>query len=248
MIAVMALLAALVGTGLVLLGAGGSIVTVPILIYVGGLGPERAAATSLVIVGIVALVGVVLRRRLVDLRTGLLVGGLGMIGTVPGVWLSHHVPDVVTRLGFAMILLVAAASIAGDGAIRGAIAGAPHSFGKVVVAGLLVGVGSGFFGVGGGFLIVPALTMLIGLDVAHAIPTSLFVIALNSVAGVAGHLAYGAVAWDVGGRFAVAALIGAALAVPLARRVPPVAVRRAFATICVALAIGIVADSLRTLA
>jgi len=96
-------------------------------------------------------------------------------------------------------------------------------------------------------LIVPALTMLVGLDVAHAVPTSLLVIALNSGAGVAGHLAYGAVDWHLGGAFTLAALAGAGSAVPLARRVSQGTVRRAFAAVCVVLALAITAESLRAL-
>jgi len=242
MTVIMLVLAALVGIALTLLGAGGSIVTVPILIYAGGLDPSRAAATSLVVVGIVALVGMLAQRGRVDLRTGLLVGGIGMIGTIPGVWLSHHVPSVVTRLGFAVVLLAAAAMMTADAPANRVTRA---HLATVLVTGLLVGVASGFFGVGGGFLIVPALTILVGIDVATAVPTSLFVIALNSAAGVAGHLAYGAVEWGVGGRFVLAALAGAVLAVPLARQLPQPAIRRAFATVCALLAVGIVADGVR---
>ena len=113
--------------------------------------------------------------------------------------------------------------------------------------GASVGMMSGIFGVGGGFLIVPALTMLVGLDVVRAVPTSLLVIALNSAAGVAGHLTYGAVEWRVGGLFALAALAGAAVAVPIARQVSQRTVRHAFAAVCVVLAVAITAESVRAL-
>jgi uncharacterized membrane protein YfcA len=165
---------------------------------------------------------------------------------VPGVWLSHHVPGAVTRLGFAVVLLAAGAMMAGEDGGRYAFARA-YGLGTTLAAGLGVGVASGFFGVGGGFLIVPALTMLVGLDVASAVPTSLLVIALNSMAAVAGHLAYGAVEWRVGGLFALAALAGASLAVPLARSVSQAAVRRAFAGVCVLLALAITGESLHAL-
>lgn len=247
MIALVLVLAAVVGALLVVLGAGGSVVTVPVLIYAGGLEPARAAATSLVVVGLVAALGVAMQRRAVDLRAGLVLGALGMVGTVPGVWLSHQVPGVLVRLGFALVLLAAGVAMARDDGPAPPRA-RPRGAGIALAAGLGVGVASGFFGVGGGFLIVPALTLLVGLDVAHAIPTSLFVIALNSLAGVAGHVAYGAVDWRMGGLFALAAFAGAGVVSPLARRVSQVAVRRAFAAACVVLAVAIAAESLCALA
>jgi uncharacterized membrane protein YfcA len=241
---VLHLAAALVGLALVTLGAGGSVVTVPVLIYAGGLPPEGAVATSLVVVGAVAVAGVALRHGAVDWRTGLAVGALGMLGTVPGVWLSHRLPDPALRSGFAGVLLAAAAGMAREVG-RAAARPRPRGLAVRAAAGLGVGVAAGLFGVGGGFLVVPALTLLVGLEVGRAVATSLLVIALNSAAALAGHVAYDAVEWRLGATFTLAALAGAAVSVPLGRRLDPRVVRRAFAAVCVVVAAVIAGDGVR---
>ena len=242
--ALTALLAIAIGVVLVTLGAGGSIVTVPVLVYAAGLDPTEAVATSLVVVGAVAVVGVLVRRRSVALRTGLVVGAAGMLGTVPGVWLNHRVPGFVVLLGFAATLLVAAFMMA-----RESGPGCPPRASRwpTLAAGLGVGVATGFFGVGGGFLVVPVLSLLLGLGMREAVATSLLVVVLNSGAALLGHLAYGSIDWVLGGAVTLAALAGALVGLPLASRVSPLALRRGFAVVCVMIAIGMATESLWTL-
>lgn len=238
-------LALCIGSSLVLLGAGGSIVTLPVLVYAAGLDPHRAAGTSLVIVGVVALVGAVVRWRLVALQPALLFGGLGMVAAWPGVWLNHQVPVVVVLVAFALTLLIVGVRMfrAENGAPPGGSrrAGTP----LVVLSGLGVGLMTGFFGVGGGFLIVPALSLVLGLDMAEAVATSLLVIALNCAVGLLGHLWYGTVEWRTGATLTGAALCGGVLTLPVARRVSATQLRRAFAVLLVLVGSGMLLQTLR---
>lgn len=159
-------LALLIGSSLVLLGAGGSIVTVPVLVYAAGLDPHRAAGTSLVIVGLVALAGAIARWRVVSVRTGLLFGALGMIATSPGVWLNHLAPGAVVLAGFALTMLVVAARMIRPVKVPSRSSLARERILPVLASALAVGLMTGFFGVGGGFLIVPALSLVLGLEMA----------------------------------------------------------------------------------
>ena len=230
-------LAMLVGAALVLLGAGGSIVTVPILLYAAGLDVHHAAGTSLLVVGLVAAAGAWARRRGVRPRTGLLFGLAGMVGTIPGAWLNHHVPDTAVVLAFGATTLIAAARMTRQ-------IGSPGSRRHHVQPGLALGTGAGvgmatgFFGVGGGFLVVPALVVLLGLEPPAAVATSLLVIALNCAAGLVAHGGYGAVEWRLGLGFTVAALAGAALALPIAPRLSAGATQRAFALMLATVGFG----------
>ncbi|MEW6270901.1 MAG: sulfite exporter TauE/SafE family protein, partial [Thermodesulfobacteriota bacterium] len=220
-------LALLIGSSLVTLGAGGSIVTVPVLVYAAGLDVQHAAGTSLVVVGLVALTGAIARRRLVAVRAALVFGALGTLAAWPGVWLNHHVPGAVVLLGFALTMLVVAARML-RAALRGPRPAAERvDAARLVASGLAVGLLTGLFGVGGGFLVVPALSLVVGLGIAESVATSLLVIALNSAAGLAGHAWYGTVDWQLGARVAAAALLGGLLTLPLARRIAAPALQRA---------------------
>ncbi len=229
-----------IGAALVTLGAGGSIVTVPVLIYAAGLDAHRAAGTSLVVVGLVALAGAIAQRRAIAPRIGLLFGAAGMAGTWPGVWLNHRLPSVWVEASFAATLLAVAALMQSPSRAEAGSRRAPL---PALAAGLAVGVATGFFGVGGGFLIVPALSLLLGLGIAEAVATSLLVIALNSSAGLIGHVRYGAVDWRLGLALAGAALVGGALTLPIAARLDADRLRRLFASALVAIGLAMGAQS-----
>jgi hypothetical protein len=237
--------ALLIGASLALFGAGGSIVTVPVLVYVLGLDPHSAAGTSLVVVGVVAAVGAIVQWRAASLRTGVAFGLAGMLGALPGAWLNHHVPASVVLLGFAATMLAAAGRM-------GAVTGRARSASSAEVApmraillGVGVGVATGLFGVGGGFLIVPALTLFLGVPIRRAVATSLIVIALNSLAGLAGHVAYGGVEWRLGSELTLAALGGAAITLPLARRLTGPALQRSFAGALALLGVVMLLETVR---
>lgn len=229
-----------IGAALVTLGAGGSIVTVPVLIYAAGLDAHRAAGTSLVVVGLVALAGAIAQRRAIAPRTGLLFGAAGMAGTWPGVWLNHRLPSAWVEAAFAATLLAVAATMGRRTQLRARTSSSPL---PALCAGLAVGAATGFFGVGGGFLIVPALSLLLGLGIVEAVATSLLVIALNSSAGLVGHLRYGAVDWSLGLALAGAALLGGAVTLPVAARLDAERLRRLFAAALVVIGAAMGAQS-----
>lgn len=185
MIALAALGALLIGVCLGLLGSGGSILTVPVLTYLVGQEPKVAIAGSLGVVSFVSLVGAVpyMLRREVAWSKVLLFGGPGMVGTWTGAFLSKSLSGIVQLTGFAAVMMFAAFFMLrnGKGAAQTTSASRPSWW--IVVAGLLVGVLTGLVGVGGGFLIVPALVLLGGMPMRLAVGTSLLIIAMQSASG-----------------------------------------------------------------
>ncbi len=175
-----------IGVSLGLLGSGGSILTVPVLVYLVGQEEKMAIAGSLAIVGSIALVGSVpyMYRKLVDWRIVLLFGIPGMVGTYAGAWSSQFVSGVLQLSVFALVML--AASYLMLRPIRMPLEGVEtdqRHMARIGLDGFVVGVMTGFVGVGGGFLIVPALVLLGGLNMHRAVATSLVIIALKSFTG-----------------------------------------------------------------
>lgn len=173
-----------IGVSLGLLGSGGSILTVPVLVYLFGQDEKVAIAGSLAIVGTIALVGSVpyIRRQQVDWRNVLLFGVPGMAGTYLGAWSATFVAGILQLALFAIVMLVAAWFMLKPIRLTNE-PHAPRSHWKIVSDGLLVGIVTGLVGVGGGFLIVPALALLGGLAMHRAVATSLVIIALKSFSG-----------------------------------------------------------------
>ena len=176
--------AIVIGVSLGLFGSGGSVLTVPVLIYLLGQDEKTAIAGSLFIVGSIALAGSLryLRANVVQWRSVLTFGVPGMLGTWTGAELSVYLTGTMQLALFAVVMLVASVLIlrppaldAGDRTER--------SLWKIAIDGLVVGIITGIVGVGGGFLIVPALVLLGGLTMLQAIATSLVIIALKSFAG-----------------------------------------------------------------
>lgn len=190
--------ALLIGVSLGLLGSGGSILTVPVLVYLLGRPEKLAIAESLAIVGGISLIGAAQYtwRRRTRWRYVLFFGVPGMGGAYVGAIAARHVAGPVQLAVFAVVMLAAAwAMLRGGLGKRRATdepgGEAPHLSGaavvEVVVMGLGVGLMTGFVGVGGGFLIVPALALLARLPMREAIGTSLAIIFLNSLAGFLKH-------------------------------------------------------------
>ncbi|MCU0688061.1 MAG: sulfite exporter TauE/SafE family protein [Polyangiaceae bacterium] len=236
MLVLAAALAAVIGVTLGLLGGGGSILTLPMLLYVLELEPRAAIASSLFVVGVTSLVGVVAHARAgrVRFRTGLPFGVAGMAGAFAGGQLAHHVPPTALLLGFAaMMILTAAAMLRGRG---GPSAAPPRaSLGKALGLGASVGLVSGLVGAGGGFLVVPALALFGGLAMPEAVGTSLLVIALQSLAGVAGHVTHVALDWPLLAALAGAAVVGSLVGTRLARHASPDVLRQAFGWLVLAM-------------
>jgi uncharacterized protein len=224
-------LAVLVGVSLGLLGGGGSILAVPLLVYVADLPTKEAIATSLLVVGVTSLVGVIphaLASR-VRWRTGLLFGAAGMAGAYGGGRLAAVVPETVLLVAFALMMLVTAGAM-----IRGRRDVAPrpdhHEIPvlHVLAEGAAVGLATGLIGAGGGFLVVPALVLLGGLPMPIAVGTSLVVIAMKSFAGLAGYLATVEIDWGLAAGVSAAAVAGSFAGARLSGRVPEELLRKAF--------------------
>ena len=204
-----------VGLSLGLLGSGGSILTVPVLVYLAGHAEKTAIAEALAIVGIIAAVGCLpyARAGLVHWRSVVFFGGPGMIGTWLGAVVSRFVPGSLQLVMFGVVILVASWRM-----FRGRIPDLPadttsRSALKIIPEGLLLGILTGFVGVGGGFLIVPALVLMGKLPMRQAIGTSLVVIALNAITGFLKHLDILSglglgVDWPTIGVFAVVGMAG----------------------------------------
>ena len=237
MTALVVVLAVLVGLSLGLLGGGGSILTVPLLAYVAGLPTQEAIAVSLVVVGVTSLVASVSHARAgrVQWRTGLTFGAAGMVSAYAGGRLGQHVPDGVLMVAFALVMLAA-----GIAMLRGRPAGSetspPMALGKAIGYGAAVGLLTGFLGAGGGFLIVPALTLFGGLTMPVAVGTSLLVIAMNSGAGVVGHLSSTSMHWGLAAMVTAAAVVGSLVGGRLATKVRPEVLRRGFGWFVLAMA------------
>lgn len=231
-----ALLAVLIGVALGLLGGGGSILTVPILVYVLGLEAHVAVATSLFVVGVTALAASVGHARAgrISLRTALLFGPASMVGAYGGGKLAHRLPGPLLLGAFGLMMLVT--SLAMLRGRRKPAAGASTSAGPVLLRGVLVGAVTGLVGAGGGFLVVPALVLLGGLPMEVAVGTSLLVIAMNSFAALAGHLSHARLDWTVAGIVTAAAVGGSFIGGALASRVSPERLRRAFGWFVLAMA------------
>jgi hypothetical protein len=237
-----------IGLLLGLVGGGGSILAVPVLVYLLGEPVKDATTESLVVVGAAALVGAADHARIgrVAVRMGLTFGAAGVAGAIAGTALNRIVGGRVILLGFAVILLVAAVGMLRRAPEPPARCGTP-SFVRVAPAGFGTGVLTGFFGVGGGFVIVPALVLLLGLPLTLAVGTSLLVIALTSAAALAAHLASGSINWIIASTFTGAAIAGALAGRRVGAIVNPQRLGRLFALLLAAIAVVLVAKNLSAL-
>jgi uncharacterized protein len=233
------LLAALVGMSLGALGSGGSIITIPLLVYVAGVPAETAVGMSLVIVGTTSLVGALLHLRNgnVALKPSILFAITGMVGSFIGSYGTHLVSRRTLMLLFASIML-----FVGVRMWRGkadASQGGEFSALRCLSIGLAVGLLTGFLGIGGGFLIVPALVLFAGLNSRMAAGTSLAVIALNSMSGVLGQLRFVSLDWGLLVGFLVFALGGMVVGTNLASRLAEYRLRKLFACTVLVLAVAV---------
>jgi uncharacterized protein len=237
-------LAALIGLSLGLLGGGGSVLTVPVLVYVFGFAVKPAIAMSLPVVGLTSLIGATLHWRQGNVRvvTALTFGVVAMVGAFAGARLAVRLSDALQLSILAVVMLAAAASMIrgtsdsdaerGGASTSKALSVTPAKSVRWRTLGPLafgVGVLTGLVGIGGGFLVVPALVILAHLSMRQAVGTSLLVIAMNSASGFAGYV--GSVHVDAGllAAFTAAAIGGALVGARLTIRIPPWALQRVFA-------------------
>ncbi|MDF3292877.1 sulfite exporter TauE/SafE family protein [Streptomyces silvisoli] len=234
------LLGGLIGLCLGALGGGGSILTVPVLVYALGENARSATTGGLVVVGVTALCGAWSHARAGNVRwgAGLGFGAAGIAASYAGTALNRSVDPTALMFCFAALMVVSATAMFRRG--RGA-APAPERVGgtpvvRIVASGLAVGFLTGFLGVGGGFVIVPALVGALGYEMPVAVGTSLLVIAVNSAVSLAARAGGETFHWKVIAPLTAAAVLGSLFGRRVSARVPSAALRRAFATLTVAVA------------
>lgn len=254
----------LIGLSLGALGGGGSILTVPALVYLLGQNPHQATTGSLLIVGITSLIALIPHARggNVRLGQGLTFGALGAAGSFAGSAAAAHVRPALLLTAFAALMLVVATlmirrSLRGssgqepDGTeqtepmltLRPLTCACPR-VAKVVTTATAVGLLTGFFGVGGGFALVPALVLALEFSMPVAVGTSLLVIAVNSATALAARATSGMhLDWTVIAAFTAAAIAGSLLGGRVAARVSPRHLTRAFAVLLLAVALYTAARS-----
>ena len=233
-------LALLIGVSLGALGSGGSIITLPILVYVAGIAPKAAVGMSMAIVGGTSFFGCCVNWRRGNFcpKPALLFGVTGMLGAYIGSTGTHLISSHVLMLLFSLLMLLVG--------VRMIVVRTPavahnvvRSIYRCIPVGFVVGLITGFLGVGGGFLIVPALVWFAGLDLRRAIGTSLAIITLNSASGLAGQLRYSHPDWHLTGAFLLCALIGMGVGVTVSKRTPDRALRTAFAVVVIGVGLAV---------
>ena len=224
-------LAILVGLSLGLLGGGGSILTVPIFVYVAGIATKSAVAMSLPVVGFTSLVGAFGHWRAgnVNVRAALTFGAVAMAGAFAGARMSAWLSGPAQLALLAVVMLVAAAAMLRPRPATSVAPESPRSFAIIAAAAAGVGILTGLVGIGGGFLAVPALVVLGRLPMKQAVGTSLLVIAMNSGAGLLGYVGQVEMDWRYIALFAAFATVGIVIGTQLVRFVSQLALRRAFA-------------------
>ena len=253
----------LVGLVIGALGGGGSILTVPLLVFVIGLSAQQATSASLVIVGITAIVASMSYARSghTQWRTSLLLATAGVPASVLGSHLNRLVDENVLLLAFSGLMLVAATGMTlrsahvhasddqpGTDPLRSGSGGTVTAVRppqqqsrrgralKLVAAGLTIGFLTGFLGVGGGFIIVPVLVVALDLAMPVAVGTSLLVIALNSGVALLARAGQGGFAWEIVVPFTLTAVAASLLGKQISDRLPAVILTRAFAALLVLVA------------
>lgn len=225
------LLSVMIGLSLGLLGGGGSILTVPILTYVAGLEPKHAIAASLFVVGVTSMFSAVTHARQgrVKWRTALVFGLASMVGAFIGGLAGGYIPGTVLMIAFALMMVAtSAAMIRGRKGKTGNSERTDLPFFTILLEGLVVGLVTGLVGAGGGFLVVPALTLLGGLSMPVAVGTSLVVIAMKSFAGLGGYLTSVSLDWVLVGAVTAAAIAGSVIGARLSGKIPETALRKGF--------------------
>ncbi len=242
------ILASLVGISLGLIGSGGSILTVPILVYVMGVNPVLATAYSLFIVGSTALVGGVQSaiQKKVDFKT-VLIFGIPSIAAVYAtrMWLVPVIPKELFTIGtlvitkaialmvlFAVVMILASISMIRSGKNKNEIdenAPMKYNYPMILLEGSVVGLLTGLVGAGGGFLIIPALVLLARMPMKLAVGTSLFIIAAKSLIGFIGDLQGSEVIdWKLLGSFTAFAVAGIFLGIYLSKKISGEKLKKAF--------------------
>ncbi len=240
-------LATLVGISLGLIGSGGSILTVPILVYVMAVNPVLATAYSLFIVGSTALVGGIQSafQKKVDFKT-VFIFGIPSIAAVYAtrMWLVPMIPKEILIIGsfvitksialmllFAVVMIIASITMIRPGKYKEKDETEPmvYNYPLILLEGSLVGVLTGLVGAGGGFLIIPALVLLARMPMKLAVGTSLFIIAAKSLIGFIGDLQGSQIIdWALLGGFTAFSIIGIFIGIMLSKKIPGEKLKKSF--------------------
>jgi uncharacterized membrane protein YfcA len=237
----------LIGLSLGALGGGGSILTVPILVYVLGQDPHQATTASLLVVGAAAIIGALTHARAGRSRvaTGVIFGLLGVPASYAGTLASGAVPASALLAGFGVLMLGVAAAMLARRRMPGLSRPASQhtrigARQAAVLAATATGVGllTGFFGVGGGFVVVPALVLILGFDMPTAAGTSLIVVAIDSAAALVARAGHAMIAldWNLIIPFGLAAVIGTLVGTRAAGRVSQQRLSASFTVLIVLIA------------
>ena len=219
--------AILIGMSLGLIGGGGSILTVPVLVYLMGIPPVLATAYSLCIVGMSSAVGSIqfYRKGEIDIKTGIIFGLPSIIAVfITRSWLVPALPAEIVQVGsfiltkgimmmmlFSILMILASLSMifkVSLGTAKDSTKTQHHTYIWIILEGMVVGVLTGLVGAGGGFLIIPALVLLTGMDMKRAVGTSLMIIAVKSLIGFSGDLMHTEMDWSLLGLFTILAIAG----------------------------------------
>jgi uncharacterized membrane protein YfcA len=225
-----------IGSVLGFVGAGGAMVSVPILLYIFHFTPTQATTAALAVVLSAALSGAIPKMRKGDVlyREAFSIWGIGLITNVGGATLSKHFPNAVITGGFALILISA-----GYATLRGSIKPEPEKrmpLGILILIALTIGAMTGVFGVGGGFLAIPVLVLFYNTPTNKAAGTSLLIISINSATSFFGHHAvWHEVNWHIPIIMGATAVVVSMLASHYSARLPNALLRRAFAYLLFAL-------------
>ncbi len=230
------LLGAVIGLALGALGGGGSILTIPILVYVVHMNTHTAVIASLIIVGLNALLGMILHYRVghVQVKKALLFGAYGLVASYIGARISSLLPGPVLLVLFGVLMVIIAVMMLRPK--KSIQQGQRQRWWMSLLGGIGVGFLTGFLGVGGGFLLVPALVLFLGMTMQDAVGSSLLVIAMNSASGLLGHLNGGPLPWTQIVFFSVAGLAGLLLGTHITKRLPAQQLSQLFAIFVLALA------------
>lgn len=237
-------LAVLIGVSLGLIGSGGSILAVPTLIYVMGIEPRSAIAMSLIIVGCVSLIGMIpyWRQQKISFPTVALFTPTAMIGAFLGAQLVRlpFITGTVQLVTFAVMMLSASFFMIRKRRSPPPVASsATHRLWLIPLEGFGVGVLTGFIGIGGGFLIIPALVLVSHLAMKEAVGSSLLMISLNSVAGFAGYIGQVKLDWSLLVGFTAFAIIGVMLGSYSSRYIEGEKLQKGFGYFLIAVAVFI---------
>lgn len=242
-IAAALVLALPVGLSLGALGAGGSILILPLLVFIAGIGPREAIAISLVAVGGTSLLGAGFHywRGHFHLKAAILFAASGIVTSYFGSYLTHMVSPRALLGIFAALMLAAGVGMvsrqpSSDGKQRCGVA-------RCLIIGALVGVVTGFLGIGGGFMILPALVLFAGIPTKDAVGTSLAIIALNGAGGFIGQAQQISIDWRLAFGFLGVAILGMLGGLGVAEKVSSQTLKKAFGWFVIALAVVVGAMS-----